>query len=556
MSDTEQLTLPPTTPVSIPTTSPQTATTPTANPPFINTAPPIYPYQPRPKKTYPIDPADTVLALALLVVGYLAWDWVWPKDLQSSMPHFPGISFTLYVCLALVCSMVYFRGRKLRLTKLTILEAAIIVLTVLPFTLYDTTPVHMIAMPVLAVGYITWHAYAARTAISDKPGALTAADVLNQTVVVPMSNLGSWFSAVKGLPRGKKALGQILFAIIGVAVALPVIGIVLALLTQSDQNFDSWMSQLIKYATEFSPWGFIWKLLLGIPVAIYLFALMYGDAHRMGTESITHERATRWSRSAQRITTIALAAPTAILCCIYIVFFAAMGSYLFSAFTGRLPAQSTYAEFAREGFFQLATVAGINLAVLGFTYLFAKRIPSHSDSHPELKTPPSLRILGTVLSGLTLLLVITAMSKMILYVDQYGLTRLRVYTLWFMGVLFVIFALVGLWHVRRFRVDIPIFWVVALSFIGLIWADTDAVISQYNVDNYLKGTINQVDIAYLADDLSDAVVPSLVELAQEAPTSNVRLQALSAIQSHLTRENSAEWTSWNWQSFYAENLLK
>ena len=553
MSDTKEQTLPST----VPTTQETPLSVPSATPPFsVYSAPPIYPYQSRPKKNYQIDPADTILALALLVVGYLTWDWVWPKDLQSNVIHFPGISLTLYVCLALMCSIVYFRHRKLHLTKPTILAAIAIFITALPFTLYDTTPVHIIAIPVLAVGYITWHAYAARTAISGKPGALVAADVLNQTVVVPASNLGSWFSAVKGLPRGKKAMGQVLFAIVGVAVALPVIGIVLNLLTQSDQNFSSWMSRLLRYATEFSPWGFVWKLLLGIPVAVYLFAVMYGDAHRMGTESITHERATRWSRSAQRITTVALAAPTAILCGIYIVFFAAMGSYLFSAFAGHLPAQSTYAEFAREGFFQLATVAGINLAVLGFTYLFAKRVPSHPDSHPELKIPPSLRVLGTILTALTLLLVVTAMSKMILYVDQYGLTRLRVYTLWFMGLLFVIFTLVGGWHIRRFRIDIPIFLVVAVSFVGLIWADTDAMISQYNVDNYLKGTMDQVDIAYLANDLSDAAVPSLVELAQEAPTSSVRVEALSALQSHMTRENSAEWTSWNWQSFYAENMLK
>ena len=547
MSETQQQTLPPTqsTPPSVPS----------ATPPYMGySAPPIYPYQSRPKKTYPIDLADTILALALLVVGYLAWDWVWPKDLQSSVPHFPGISLTLFVCLALMCSMVYFRYRKLHLTKPTIFVAIIIVITALPFTLYDTTPIHIIAIPVLAVGYITWHAYAARTAISDKPGALTAADVLNQTIVVPMSDLGSWLSAMKGLSRGKKAGGQILFAVIGVCVALPVIGIVVTLLTQSDQNFDSWMDQLARYAAEFSVWGFVWKLLLGIPVAIYLFAVVYGNAHHLGTDSITRERATRWSRSVRKITAVAVAAPTAILCGIYIVFFWAMGSYLFSAFAGQVPAQSTYAEFAREGFFQLATVAGINLAVLGFTYLFTKRIPA--DDSGAGRVPRSLRILGTILSVLTLLLVITAMSKMLLYVEQYGLTRLRVYTLWFMGVLFIIFALVGLWHVRRFRVDIPIFVVATVSFIGLSWADTDAVIAYYNVDNYLRGEMTQVDIAYLANDLSDAAIPPLVELSQEGLTSSVRKEAAMALQSRMTRENDVEWTSWNWQSFYADRLLK
>ena len=514
--------------------------------PFGYPLPPLYPYQPRPKKTYPIDPTDTILALALLILGYLAWDWVWPKETGFGPVHFPGVSFTLYVFVSLAFSMVYFRFRKVRLSRPAILGAMAIAVTALPFTLYDTTPVHFFAWFFLTIGYVTWHAYAARTAISDTPGALTAADVLNQTFVVPASNLGSWFFAVRGLPRGKKAAGQVLFAVIGLAIALPVIGIVVALLTQSDQNFDSWMNQLGHYITEFSIWGFLWKFVLGVPVAIYLFALLYGNAHRMGTESVTHERAVGWSRAAQKITAVALAAPTAVLCVIYSVFFAAMGSYLFSAFSGRLPAQSTYADFAREGFFQLAVVAGINLAVLGFTYLFARRVPDSAGLYPK-----SLRILGAILSVLTLLLVVTAASKMILYISQYGLTRLRVYTLWFMGLLFIIFALVGAWHVRRFRVDIPIFTVAIVSFMGLTWADTDAMIANYNVENYLSGQITHLDITYLADDLSDAAVPPLKELTQSGIPQSLKEEASAAVQSHLTTDDGAGWTSWSWESFRA-----
>ena len=579
--------------------------------------PPIYPIPPyfvKPKKTYPVDGADTVLAIGLAVMGYLAWDWIFPRQGRLGTDYFPGVAFTLYVCLALACSLVYFRLRKVRLGKPAIVGAALILLAVLPFTLYDTTPVHFFAWLFLTIGYVTWHAYAARTAISPVPGALTPVDVLNQSLVVPASNAGSWFAAVKSFPRGRKNTAQIVFAVLGVVVALPVIGGVLYLLMQSDASFDSWMNQFGRYFTEFNFWGFVWKLCLGIPVAMYLFALMYGNAHRMGTESITHERATGWARSARRITRAALVTPIAVLCAIYVMFFAAMGSSLFSAFFKRLPDQSTYADFARSGFFQLTAVAGINLAVLGFTYLFAKRDPgdrrpgvanldrrpgeassdrrpnvanldrrpgvgnldrrpgeANLDNHPdvtnpschpdEVRIPRSLRLLGAVLSGLTLLLVVTAMSKMVLYVDQYGLTRLRVYTLWFMGVLFVVFALVGLWHVRQFRVGTPIIVIAALSFLGLTWANTDAIIADYNVDRYLSGDMAEIDVAYLTSDLSDAAVPALIELRDDAPSDDVRLRAAAALnartaETHLNAANSAPWTSWNWQSHHADRLLK
>jgi len=504
-------------------------------------------YMPHPKKIYLVDGTDTIMALALVVFGYLAWSWICPAQTSVTSVSYPGIAFTLYICAALAASMVYFRVRRVALNKPAIIGAAILVFSALPFALYDTTPVHFFAWAFVTVGYVVWHAYAAGTAISPIPGALTAADVLNQAVVVPASNAGSWAAALKGLLRGKKSMTQFIVAVVGVAVALPVIVLVVSLLTDADDNFNSWVDQVGHSIADFDVWGFLWKFCLAIPVAIYLFSLMYGNAHRMGTESITHERAARWSGAARKIAVAAVATPTAILCMIYIMFFSAMGSSLFGAFTGTLPAEKTYADFARQGFFQLAIVAGINLAVLGFAYLFAKR---------EETYPRSLRVIGTILSALTILLVVTAMSKMILYIDQYGLTRLRVYTLWFMGVLFIVFLLVGAWHVRRFRVDIPLLLVVLVSFIGLTWANTDGLIADYNVHQYLNGNMDFVDIWYLQNNLSDAAVPALIDLKENTSDVSVYNQAEIALQARLTSGDVATWTSWNWQTSHMGHLLR
>lgn len=47
-----------------------------------------------------------------------------------------------------------------------------------------------------------------------------------------------------------------------------------------------------------------------------------------------------------------------------------------------------------------------------------------------------------MLSIFTLILIATAISKMVMYISVYGLTQLRFYTTWFMLLLAVIFVMI------------------------------------------------------------------------------------------------------------------
>ena len=62
-----------------------------------------------------------------------------------------------------------------------------------------------------------------------------------------------------------------------------------------------------------------------------------------------------------------------------------------------------------------------------------------------------LRGINVVLSVLTILLVITAMSKMLLYISAYGLTEKRVLTMVFMIWLLLIFVMMILWQFKRIQ---------------------------------------------------------------------------------------------------------
>jgi hypothetical protein len=92
---------------------------------------------------------------------------------------------------------------------------------------------------------------------------------------------------------------------------------------------------------------------------------------------------------------------------IYCIFFASQGKVYLSAFSGVLPQNFSYAEYAREGFFQLCSVSIINLIIIVAVITFMKK-----------KTKAAsvlLKIVSLIFSVFTLVLIATAIAKLVMY---------------------------------------------------------------------------------------------------------------------------------------------
>ncbi len=115
-----------------------------------------------------------------------------------------------------------------------------------------------------------------------------------------------------------------------------------------------------------------------------------------------------------------------------------------------------------------------------------------------------------LLSLFSLCLIATAMSKMLLYIDAYGMTQKRVYVSLFMILMAVGFVFCVISQITR-RVKMT--WVcLALSALMLIvpaYANIDTVIASYNVERYMDGSLKHMD--YSAID-NVAAMPALEKL--------------------------------------------
>lgn len=341
--------------------------------------------------------------------------------------------------------------------------------------------------------------------------------------------------------RGNRFFGTVVRQVLlGLIIAVPLLAILILLLRSADEAFAKEVETLFE-TLGMRFWEHVGRVLLGLVIGLfffgYVYRLRYNDRLIRPVPPMS-----RWMP--QTVVYTVLVA----VCTLYVLFLCIAGNYLFSGLAGRLPESFSYASYARRGFFELLAVALINMAILLFTFLYTQR--GEGDRPRGV-----LRVLLSVLVLETWLLIASALSKMVMYIGEYGLTRLRVYTSWFMLLLALVFlaAMVQLWW-RRF----PGFKVTLIT--GVVWflllnlANTDGLIARYNVEAYQSGKLADMDVA-MFEELSDAMVGPAAELLSDKDPQ------VAAKAAYMLKERQMQWEdqrlgSWNLTTYRAQMRLQ
>ena len=311
-----------------------------------------------------------------------------------------------------------------------------------------------------------------------------------------------WGAACYGLfhrqgPDGsveKRRVGSIL---LGLLCAGPVLAVLVVLLALSDAAFDGALQRINA--------ALVLELLLDAGLGTALFLTLFGQSFCLPGQ---HAAGQALPSPAHRgIETAALAAFLGVICGLYVCYLVSQLAYFFSGFAGLLPADYTAAEYARRGFFEMAAISAINLALTGAALQLARRQAG--------RLPGVLRGMLAFLSLFSLLLIATAASKLALYIASFGMTRLRVLTALFLLLLAVCFVCVLLrLFLPRFSYGKPLLAATALVILLLSFGNVDGVIARYNLNQWQRGQLTQIDVAALGE-LNEAAVPTLWTLAQD-----------------------------------------
>jgi len=167
----------------------------------------------------------------------------------------------------------------------------------------------------------------------------------------------------------------------------------------------------------------------------------------------------------------------------------------------------TYAEYARRGFFELLAVALISLVLFYGLSLWTKR---NSTTQRWIFSG-----LGFVLVALVGVILVSAFTRLSLYEEAYGFTRLRTLTHIFTVWTGVVLAVTAFLEVRRKLDKLAFLLIILIIGFGLTINifNIDHFIVQQNVARALEMENNQdnteFDAAYLTT-LSDDAIPQLV----------------------------------------------
>ena len=280
-----------------------------------------------------------------------------------------------------------------------------------------------------------------------------------QLIVMSFGELNRPFIDGKAYFREKgKVNKKVWYGLLGAVIAIPILLIAAGLLSSADAVFR-------KMTTDFVNWirpGNVFNVVFRIA---FLFFASYALTACLCKRSIREK--VRDHRNGEPVLAITI---MSLLSLLYLLF---SGIQIFGLFLGKmqLPDGYTYAQYAREGFFQLLSVSILNLILVLVCLSFFK----------ESKV---LKAVMTIMSLCTFVMIASSAMRMIIYIRYYYLTFLRIFVLWMLAVLFVMF--IGV-MISIYRESFPLFryGVVAVTILYLVlsFSHPDYVIARVNIAN-------------------------------------------------------------------------
>lgn len=300
----------------------------------------------------------------------------------------------------------------------------------------------------------------------------------------PFSHGFAYLAEAKGNAVGEKRKTAAAVGL-GILIAAGLLLVIFPTLLHSDMVFAGIFEDLI-FEIEFGPAFVIFLMILTGFVASYAFFC-----------ALCSRRFEEKEKEGKSYNALIAITFTMVLGAVYALYAGIQVFYLFLRL-GSLPEGVTYSFYARQGFFELLFVGILNfILVLACMALFQEN--------------KLLRGSLTVICGCTFIMIASAVYRMMLYVQTYHLTLLRILVLWFLTILALIMGGVT---VSIYRKNFPMFryivLVVGCGYILLSFARPDRLIAEYNLRHW--ESVSVWDVQYILYGLSDDAAPVIAKM--------------------------------------------
>ena len=428
-------------------------------------------------KTLDIIMLPVVFILAFLCIKYY--------NLNTGMVTL-GLGATLYIVLYVISVLAYAKLKAIKFNSESIILSVLMILLAISFTVFYNYSLNIFMQIAMNFMLIYLPVTVFNKLIKSETSALILYDYINALVFIPIHNATSFWICMfskRGKSTSSTKTKYFLHIFLGLLIGTPFIMIVIFLLSSADATFKNIFDHLFNF--DINVPENIGTLIWSLPMATYLYALIYGSSIEDNSKSFNIDKFNKTMDNAAFIPRLSLYTVNAVICCFYILFIGIQTIYFIDILGGSLPADFTYSEYARRGFFELLTVALINIVFIAVAKIFSVKNENNKYLHIHI-------ILNSIL---TLALISVDFAKMYLYISTYGLTTLRIIPSVFMIFLCFVFAFIIMGEFKKsFPVTKLSFYAGNILFVLLCLANIDAVVAGYNLNAYMNGNLPYYDI--------------------------------------------------------------
>ncbi|WHE87711.1 DUF4153 domain-containing protein [Lachnoanaerobaculum gingivalis] len=431
---------------------------------------------------YKFETIDIIMLPVVFILAFLCTKYY---NLNTDIVTL-GLGATAYIVLYVISVLVYAKLKAVKLNSESIILSVLMILLAISFTVfynYSLSIFMQIAMDFMLI-YLPVTVF--NKLIKSETSALILYDYINALVLIPIHNATSFWLCMfskRGKSSSSTKTKYFLHIFLGLLIGTPFIIIVVFLLSSADATFKNIFDNLFNF--DISIPKNIGTLIWSLPMATYLYALIYGSSIEDNSKSFNIDKFNKTMDNAASIPRLSLYTVNVVICCFYILFIGIQAIYFIDILGGSLPTDFTYSDYARRGFFELLAVALINIVFIAVAKILS--VKNENNKY--------MRIHIILNSILTLVLISVAFAKMYLYIRTYGLTTLRIIPSVFMIFLCFVFAFIIMGEFKKnFPVTKLSFYAGNILFVLLCLANIDAVVARYNLNAYMNGNLPHYDI--------------------------------------------------------------
>lgn len=288
--------------------------------------------------------------------------------------------------------------------------------------------------------------------------------------------------------KGDKRMGSI---VMGIAISIPFLLIFLALFTSADQLFAKSFSNVFE-TEEMAELAA--KLFRDLIVGLFFLASGFLMLTRL-SKSAEDKLIQTWNWVNQT----ALNSFLVMLNILFAVFVAFQAAYFFGGEMLVKAQGLTYSEYAVSGFFELLFASGLVFGITWFIY----RATNMKNKFTGILSISLICFTGVIITS--------AMSRLWLYVDAYGLTLSRFWAAYCIILIGLVLLTVAIGIIIKYEYSklakLVFLGSVILTSVILVF-NTEAFIASYNIQRYERDNSLGLDTRYLVYNLSaDALTP-------------------------------------------------